>query len=248
MAGEVVTRQFVLNIAAALTIPTATVSGGNVGVNYTRSLVATGGKPPYTWTLSSGALPAGGILGTSGTLLGIPTASGPFNFSVLLTDAAQVTATAALTLTIAPQLIIGSPSALPGGRIGKPYSQTLTGSGGTPPYVWSVSGGSLAPGLTLNGSSGVITGTPSAAGSFSFSAQIKDSAGVLATAQLSLVVVSPPAIGTASPLASAVTGSLYQQTLSASGGTPPYTWSLQSGALPAGLALDPQSGAIGGKP
>jgi uncharacterized protein (TIGR03437 family) len=246
--GELVTKQLTLSIAAALVISTSELPGGNVGVNYSGALVGAGGTTPYSWTLDSGALPGGVTLSKSGRLSGIPSTAGAFKFSVLLTDSAQVTATAPFPLTIAPELKITSASSLPAGTMGKPYFQTLAATGGTPPYIWSVSVGALPAGLTLASSSGVINGSPSASGPFSFTAQIKDSAGITSSSSLSLTVASLPAIGTVSPLPSAVTGTPYQQSLSASGGTSPYRWSLQAGALPEGLTLDAQSGGIGGKP
>jgi uncharacterized protein (TIGR03437 family) len=252
-SGAMVSRQLVLNIAAPLAISATALPSGNVGFNYSHTFVATGGKLPYNWSLISGALPPGVTLLSAGALFGIPTASGGFNFTIQVSDASQVTASSALSITVAPQLQITSPAALPGAALpgatmATPYNRTLTASGGTPPYVWSVAGGALPAGLSLNPSSGAINGVPGSAGSFSFTAQVKDSAGILASAFLSLTVSSRPAIVTASPLPSGITGTTYQLSLSGSGGTPPYQWSLPAGALPAGLSLDASSGAIGGKP
>jgi hypothetical protein len=247
-SGATVTRQLVLNIAAPLAISATALPGGNVGFNYGHTFVATGGKLPYNWSLISGALPPGVTLVSAGALFGIPTASGGFNFTIQVTDASQVTASSALSITVAPQLQITSPAALPGATMATSYNRTLTASGGTPPYLWSIAGGVLPTGLSLNASSGSINGVPGAAGSFSFTAQVKDSAGIVASSFLSLTVSSRPAIVTASPLPPGVTGTAYQLSLSGSGGTPPYQWSLLAGALPAGLSLDSSSGAIGGKP
>jgi uncharacterized protein (TIGR03437 family) len=247
-AGATVSKQLVLNIAAPLAISAAPLPGGNVGFNYVHTLVATGGRLPYTWSLISGALPSGVTLASAGTLFGIPSAAGGFNFTIQVSDSSQVTTSSALSITVAPQLKITSSSALPGGTMASPYNRMLTASGGTPPYLWSVSGGALPAGLSLNASSGTINGVPGAAGSFSFTAQVKDSAGIAASSYISLAVSSRPAIGTASTLPPGVTATAYLQNLSASGGTPPYQWSLQAGTLPAGLTLDPSSGAIGGKP
>jgi uncharacterized protein (TIGR03437 family) len=246
--GEIVTRQLVLNIAAPLAISATALPGGNVGLNYTHTMVATGGRLPYTWSLLSGALPAGVTLASAGSLFGIPTAAGGFNFTIQVSDATQVTASSTLSITVAPQLTITSASTLPGATMASPYNRMLTASGGTPPYLWSITGGSLPAGLSLNASSGTINGAPNAAGSFSFTAQVKDSAGIMASSFQSLTVSLRPTIGTASPLPPGVSGTAYQQSFSASGGTPPYLWSLQAGALPAGITLDPSSGAIGGKP
>src|SRR5205814_3694785 len=165
------TRQFVLNIAAPLAISATTLPGGNVGFNYAHTLVATGGRLPYTWSVISGALPSGVTLASAGPMFGIPTASGAFNFTLQVSDSAQVTASSALSIVVAPQLKITSPSTLPAATMANPYNRTLAASGGTPPYYWSVSVGALPAGLSLNASSGAIAGAPSAAGLFTFTAQ-----------------------------------------------------------------------------
>ena len=240
-------KQLSVSIVAGVSITTTSLPSGAVGLNYAPQLIATGGKRPFTWTMVSGALPSGVTLTPSGTLLGIPSIDGTFSFSVQVTDSAQTTATAALSVTIAPKLIVSTTS-LPGGMSGKYYNQTISASGGTPPYNWSLSYGALPAGLNISSSAGTIAGTPTVAGTFSITAQVKDSAGVIAASALTLVIAAPPAISTASPLLPAVTGTAYSQSLSASGGTAPYRWSLQSGSLPQGLTLNATSGAVGGTP
>ena len=86
---------------------------------------------------------------------------------------------ASLTFTIVAPLSITTAS-LPGGNIGVAYSATLVAAGGTTPYTWSITAGTLPAGLTLNGSTGVISGTPTAAGSSSFTVQVTDATGALA--------------------------------------------------------------------
>ena len=117
---------------------------------------------------------------------------------------------------------------LPAGEVGALYSQTLGASGGTTPYTWSITGGSLPAGLSLN-TSGVITGTPTAAGTSSFTAQVTDSVGAMVTQPLSITVNTALTVTNLSLPAGEV-GVLYSQTLSASGGTTPYTWSNTGGS------------------
>jgi Putative Ig domain len=126
---------------------------------------------------------------------------------------------------------------LPPATIGVPYSQTLTASGGTPPYVWSVVSGAPPNGIALSPSAGVLSGTPTAAGSFTFAVGV--------SAFLTAISGGPLAI--TSPLPPATTGLPYSQILTASGGTPPYTWSVASGALPNGIALS-SAGTLSGTP
>ena len=140
-------------------------------------------------------------------------------------------------------LTITTNSPLPQGTVGSSYTQTLAASGGAPPYSWSVTSGSLPAGLTL-ASSGTIDGIASATGSSTFTLQVRDSASSTATKQFQLSIASTTGltITTNSPLPQGTVGSSYTQTLAASGGAPPYSWSVTSGSLPAGLTLKLQAG------
>jgi Putative Ig domain len=144
-----------------------------------QTLTASGGAPPYSWSLASGSLPAGLSLSSGGIVSGTPTAAGSFNFTVRVTDTsvAQQTAQKDFSLTI---VSVGSPlsittsSPLPSGIVGTRYSQDIQASGGTPPYRWSIRSGALPQGLTLS-LDGVLSGTPTTAGSLSFIIQVTDS-------------------------------------------------------------------------
>jgi Putative Ig domain len=148
------------------------------------------------------------------------------------------------------QLVITSDS-LPSAKAQTAYSATLTATGGTAPYTWSLSSGSLPIGLSLSSSLGQISGTPSQAGISSFGVQITDSSSPAETAQaqLSLTVAAATTSVqiTSSAVPSGQVGSAYSTTLKASGGTAPYSWNVSAGALPGGLSLS-TSGTISGTP
>jgi hypothetical protein len=138
-------------------------------------------------------------------------------------------------------------SSLPAGVINKPYSQTLAASGGTSPYTWSLTSGSLPNGLTLS-IGGAITGTPTAIGTSTFSVQVRDSAGAAVTQSFNLAITNGIlTITTLSPLVPAAVGLAYSQTLGASGGVGPYSWVVTSGSTPSGLTLS-AAGIISGTP
>ena len=141
-----------------------------------------------------------------------------------------------------------STSSLAGGTVGTAYSATLQASGGTAPYSWSISSGSLSAGLSLNASSGAISGTPTAAGTITFAAQVEDANSSTATKSLSIAIAAaqPVTIKTTS-VPDGSTNTAYSGFLYAGGGTTPYNWSLSSGALPAGLTLN-SAGDITGVP
>ncbi len=235
-----------------------------MGSTYSATLTATGGTAPFTWSLASGTLPAGLTLSTSGIISGKPSASGTSSFSVTVKDAESTPqavssalkisiAAAVTTPTVTPLQLISS--SLASGTVGSTYSATLTATGGTSPYTWSVASGTLPAGLTLS-TSGTISGKPSTSGTSSFSVTVKDAEStpqaVTSALQISIAAaVTTPTVTplqlTSSSLASGTVGSAYSATLTATGGTSPYTWSVASGSLPAGLTLS-TSGAITGTP
>jgi hypothetical protein len=229
-----------------LVITTSSFPAGQIGVPYSQTLTASGGVAPYSWLLAVGPLPPGLAL-NNGIISGTPLGPlGATTFTLQVTDSSPPPALVvqkAFTITIALTLTITSVP-LPGGTVGVPYSQTLAGSGGTPPYTWSVSSGALPPGLQLNASTGVITGTPNSTGPNLFTVTLTDSTGLTAQQQQNITIV--PALSIATGNLSATFGTAFSQTLTAAGGTPPYTWSIVSGTLPTGLQLT--SGVISGTP
>src|SRR5439155_10851615 len=192
--------------------------------------------------------PAGLTLSAAGVISGTPAATTTANFTVQVTDSASQTATKALSITVnVPTLSITTDSLLTAGTVGVSYSQNLTAAGGRAPYTWSLVSGTLPAGLTL-AAAGVIRGTPTAATTANFTVQVTDSASQTAT-KLFLITVTPEllSIVTTSPLATGTVGATYSQTLTATGAAAPYTWSLISGPLPAGLTLS-SAGVISGTP
>jgi hypothetical protein len=237
----------------ALAVTTSSLPTAEVGLSYSAALQAAGGTTPYAWSLASGtSLPSGLVLTADGQLSGVPSQSGTSTFAVQVQDSSapgQV-ATAQLSLAVGARTVSITTSSLPSGQVAQPYSATLAASGGSAPYAFSVSAGSLAPGLQLS-ASGALTGSPTNAGTFSFTVQVTDGStpAQVATRSYSLVVtsgtsVTPLGITTAA-LPSATVGQFYAAQLSAGGGTSPYGWSVTGGALPPGLALS-SSGAISG--
>lgn len=132
------------------------------------------------------------------------------------------------------------------GSVGGPYAHTFTASGGTPPYRWSVVSGSLPTGLTLNATSGILSGIPTATGTFSFGLQVEDFNGNFASISCSIVVSGPFTASCGTITGGSTVGTSFTQTLAVSGGESAYTWSLLMGALPAGTALNASTGVISG--
>jgi len=138
-------------------------------------------------------------------------------------------------------------TSLPDGTVGVTYSQTLQATGGTGSYSWSITSGSLPDGLSLTSSTGLISGPPTTAGTFNFTAQVNDGS-TTDDQPLSIIINSPTLTITTTALPDGTVGVDYSQTLQATGGTGSYTWSITSGSLPGGLNLTAGSGLISGPP
>jgi hypothetical protein len=174
----------------AMKISNTTLSDGKVGVNYYAKLGASGGSGTYTWSISDGSLPDGLTLGTAtGVINGTPKTAGTFNFTVKVSTGKN-DLTQPLSLTVKPistPLVISNPS-LENGEVGLNYSKTLSASGGNGTYTWSISGGSLPDECIMDPTYGQISGTPTKAGTFSFTVKATDTLGAFATRDVSITI------------------------------------------------------------
>jgi large repetitive protein len=219
--------------------------GGWTNTVYGYTLTESGGTSPFTWSVSSGSLPAGISLSPDGNLSGTPTATGTSSFTVKVTDANGQSATQATSIAVSAG-VSTTFSAPPAAAVNAPYSVTLTATGGTTPYTWSVNAGTLPPGLTLS-SAGVLSGTPTTTGTYPFTVNVVDANQGIATASITLVVTAALILTFPAPPSGTV-GTAYTDTLTAAGGTTPYTFSISAGTLPAGLTLNASTGVVSGTP
>lgn len=240
--------------ALPLAVAPATLPAASDGVPYRYTLSASGGSGAYTWSIAAGSLPQGLTLNSAtGVISGTPTDTSGNAAVIAVTDAATPiadVATEAFGITENPAALTITTSSLPGGTVGTPYTAQLSASGGTPPDVWSITSGSLPAGLSLNSSTGAITGTPTATANSTISVTVTDStpqAANVRTANFSIVIAGGFTITTSS-LPNGTVGTRYSATLAASGGIGTYTWSIASGTLPLGLSLKSSTGAITGTP
>jgi hypothetical protein len=244
--GAVATANFIMTVLSGpLKITSQTPFDATVGSPYAYTLTATGGTPPYSWSITSGSIAPLTLNPGNGVISGTPTTPGTLNFTVQVKDNAAATATQALSIVVHSQpLVISTPTTLPPASVGQPYTQTISASGGVTPYAWSIVSGAV-PGLTLDPASGILSGTPTSGGNYSPRIQVADAAGTTTARTFSLSVTSAVlTITTQSPLPNGTAGQPYTQTLTASGGVPPYTWTATG--LPNGLSLNATTGVISG--
>ena len=235
---------------SVITVNPVTLPVGAMGVFYQQTFTQTGGTGAIGYSLSAGSLPSGLNLSAAGVLAGASTQAGNFSFTVKATDANGCTGTQAYTLTlnvVCPALAI-TPATLPGLKVGTLFNQTLTASGGVAPYTFAVTAGFLPNGASLT-PQGLLSGTPTAAGNFSFTITATDANGCQSAKGYSFTVSASCNPLTVSPatLTAGMVGANYNSTLTAVGGAPAYNFSVSAGTLPAGLNLS-SAGLFAGTP
>ena len=244
-----------LTVPAAPSVTTSSLAAATVGSAYSVTLAGSGGISPYTWSLTSGTLPASMTLSAAGVLSGTPMATdaGTLNLTFKLTDSGTttaLTATKALSLTINPAPAIAfASSSLAAATYHAAYSANVAATGGAGSLTYTLASGPLPTGLSLS-PAGVISGTPTVVGTFPITVKAADAFGDVATQSYSLKVSYPAVVVTAATLPVGYVGSNYTSTtLAATGGSGTgYTWAVSSGSsLPGGLSLS-SSGVISGKP
>jgi len=233
-----------ITIGGNIVITPAALPNAAFNTAYSQTLTATGGQAPYNWAVTAGSLPVGLTLGAStGIISGTPTLPGSATFTVTATDSNRITGQAAFTLAVNGPVTITTTS-LPDGTIGTAYSQTLAATGGTTPYTWAVTTGTLPAGLTLAPSTGVISGTPTAAATSSFTVTVTDAGKGTAKQALSIATATALTV-TPTTLPAATVGTAFTQKFTAAGGKAPYTFAL-TGTLPAGFTFTASTATIAG--
>jgi hypothetical protein len=247
-AGATGQAELSIVVSPLLQITTLALPGGPVGFPYSKTLTATGGTGALSWNVVAGSLPAGLDLGhATGTIDGTPKGTGTANFTVEVSDTAAATATRAFAIEVLDQPFFTSFFLAPV-TVNNAVSKELKAVGGSLPYIWSVAAGSLPPGISLGASSGVLSGTPTAAGNLSFTIRVADAQSHASTQAFGWTVhPDPNVLITTSTLPTFTDGQTANVALAVSGGTGPYTWSVTAGAPLPGLTLAAASGALSGQ-
>jgi hypothetical protein len=236
---ETVTGPVSLTIVpAALTLTLTSLPNGTVNVPYSATIGVAGGTAPYSCTITSGTLQAGLTL-TGCTVSGTPTVASTVNLTVKATDASnpQESVTGPVSLTIVPAALTLTLTSLPDGTVNVPYSAVIGVSGGTAPYSCTITSGTLQAGLTLTGCT--VSGTPTVASTVQLTVKATDASNPqeTVTGPVSLTI-HPAALSlTLSSLPDGTVGVSYNSTIGVAGGTAPYSCTITSGTLQAGLTL-----------
>ena len=231
-----------------LAVATTSLPGGAVGRPYSSTLEAANLEVGWrvVWDVTQGSLPAGLSLSEGGVISGTPVAPGSSTVTIRVREPFRRSGERQLTLTVAAALS-ASASSPRVGEVGVRYSGKATATGGTAPFTWSVAGGALPNGLTLDPASGAISGVPTSPGSFSAQLGVRDASGQAATVAASIRVAARLAVGT-HRLPRAVAGRIYRARLAVRGGVGPRRFAVSRGALPRGVALGARSGILHGVP
>jgi len=185
--GRADTKALQIDVRAPVAIAPQTAPRSEIGVPFQLALAASGGSGTYTWTLSSGTLPAGVALAATGTISGTPRAGGIFRFTATATDTEARKADYPGALNVAPRLAITTRLLRPA-KVGRAYRQKVVTSGGVTPKVLRVTKGPLPRGIRYDRATGVLSGTPTRPGTYRITFDAVDALKVHSTKTLKLVV------------------------------------------------------------
>jgi hypothetical protein len=247
--GASTTRSYSIRISSAVVITTASLTASVINTAYTMQIAATGGVGG-SYSFSAVGLPPGLSIGVSGLISGAATVAGTYSVQLIATDSEGLQGSKTLDLAVSAPLSITT-STLPNGYVGQSYSATVTASNGTAPYSFRVSAGSLPAGLSINSSTGAISGFPDAganvvAATISFTVEVADAAAQTATRSFNVRVTIPPRVidDLHEPLRVAGLGVNYSELVDTSGGVGRLCFTATG--LPSGLGINATSGRITG--
>jgi len=233
---------------APLQITSVNLPTAVLGQAYSSRLQATGGAPPYIWNATLFKIP-GMTYGTDGVVSGTPAQQSNYYSEFTVRDSKGATASSGIFLNVIAPLAFQIAPNLPDVNIALPVGLYVAITGGIPPYNFTVIGGNLPPGVSLN-NSGLFQGTPTTPGTYNFTVQVTDS--FTPQFKISQAFTWKVLNGLVLPvqaLPDAVQNLAYTEFIQPAGGTPPYHYVLsQNSTLPPGMFLDTTTGKVYGTP
>lgn len=228
----------------SITVINDGLPSGTVGSFYSAQLQQFGGSSP-TWSLTSGSLPPGLTLTVSGSINGTPSSNGTYSFTVQASESGYTPGSGSFSINIGggsgPQITTTS---IPAATVGVPYSTTISVTGGSPPYGFSLNG--QPEWLSISGAEGQLFGTPGSEGSYTLTVTVFDSAEASTTGTFNLEITAPGVLTVATDLPEGHPGDAYSAAI-ITGGMQPYTITT-TGQIPQGLTLDSATGILSGVP
>jgi hypothetical protein len=186
--GATATRQETITVADALAASLPPVRVAEVTIPYSSSLAATGGTAPYTWAVTTGALPAGLALdAATGAITGVPTVNGNVRFTITVTDANGFAKALDVPVVVVGKATIAT-TRVSAAKVGRLYGARLVTTGGARPFTWKLVSGKLPQGIRFDAKQGRFFGTARRAGRFLVTVQVTDGLGAVATRTLALSV------------------------------------------------------------
>jgi len=245
--GQSASVDLEIGVFNSMQVSTASLPTGIAGTPYDATLAAAGGDGAFTWAVVGGSLPPGITLnGSTGRISGTPTTTSAALITFEASSGDGQTEAVQLQLTIYGMLTVTT-ATLANAVQSAAYAAAVDVSGGGMGLSWSISAGSLPADLSLNTATGVISGTPSAIESTTFTVEVVSGDGQVADAEFTISVYAPLVV-TSSVLATGEVGEAYSTTLQASGGDGSYTWSMDGLSLLPNLSFDGASGTLSGTP
>ncbi|WP_316817848.1 putative Ig domain-containing protein [Pedobacter nyackensis] len=244
---------FSLTIKGALSLETALLPNGTVGVVYPKQTLpeASGGTGPYTYSDPETSLPPGlDFDPATREITGTPAQAGTYVFPVTVTDANGNTKTINYTIVVRDPLAL-PPATLANGTVGIPYPTQVipAATGGIGPFVYTVPADKVPGGLTFNPLTREITGTPTLAGTYTIPVTVTDGDGKTITRSYTIVVGNPLVLPPATLADGNVNvGYTSQPIPAATGGAGSYTYAATVASLPPGLTFNPTTRVISGTP
>ena len=236
--GLAASRIYSITILSSPPIQIGGVQGGTVGVPYNQTIPIFYATPPLTVTLTSGTVPPGLTLSTSGVLSGTPTHAGQYGLTLSVVDSTGKTGTGSFQVSFSPPPLSVSPATIPGGTVGQPYSVTFSASGGEGNYRYNLAL-QVVPGLSLDSITGVLSGTPTSGGVYNIRIDASDPASATGSQTYTLNITGPTPPFTLTPLTlpDGTAGKFYSWGVNASGSLLPVTFAVTGGTPPPGLVF-----------
>ncbi|MCA8938905.1 MAG: putative Ig domain-containing protein, partial [Planctomycetes bacterium] len=256
LIGEKFENTYSFDIVNKITVQNTTLDDASESTTYRKRIVVLGGTPPYSYSVSGGALPQGmAINALTGEIYGAPYrgAAGQYSVDIFIEDNGSQNLRETFTIEVLPAtsnfFVITTPNTLPSGFEEVDFNFPFDATGGTPPYVWSAQPGSMPPGLTLN-QDGSISGSPTPGSSKTYTVQltVTDAMAQTAVQTYSIVVEADPTfpvITTGTTMPKARVGNFYVQSIKVEQGTAPFTWTITNPSqLPTGLTASPTGDSL----